>query len=85
VTTDSRRTDLVLRVFEELLSTGRYDDGLRPGDIGTRLRELGTPLGSWEIRYELTALERLGTIALDEATGRWHPARTDARRKRGAR
>lgn len=82
MTIDSRRTDLVLRAFEELADTGGLREGIRPGDIGSRLRELGTPLGSWEIRYELTRLEELGTIVLDDASGRWRLARPRAGRRR---
>jgi hypothetical protein len=83
VNPDSRRTDLVHRTFDELVTTGRYPHGLRPADVSARLREHGLPLGIWEIRYELTQLERAGVVVLDADSGRWQPnaaARSGKRR-----
>ena len=66
----SRRTDLVLAVFKELVANGA--DGVLPGAINDRLRELGQPMGSWEVRGELSTLEASGDIVIDQATGAWH-------------
>ncbi len=44
---------------------------MQPGAINARLRELGEPLGTWEVRGELSALERSGEIVNDPATGAW--------------
>jgi len=79
---DPRRTDLVQRTFDELAATGRFDGGLRPSDIGAHLRERGEPLGTWEIRYELSQLEHAGKIELDANTGRWHPAKARSGKRR---
>jgi len=43
----------------------------RPGDINQRLRDGGFPLGNWEVRRELSALEQAGLLALDAASGSW--------------
>ena len=66
----SRRTDLVLGVFKELTANGV--DGVHPGAINDRLRELGQPMGTWEVRGELSTLEASGEIVNDEATGAWY-------------
>jgi hypothetical protein len=82
VNPDPRRTELVQRTFDELVATGRYAHGLRPADVSAHLREQGTPLGLWEIRYELSQLERAGAIALDEDTGLWQPAEARSAKRR---
>lgn len=79
---DPRRTDLVQRTFDELVATGRYARGLRPADVSAHLRDQGAPLGLWEIRYELSQLERAGVIALDEDTGLWQPAKARSGKRR---
>jgi hypothetical protein len=66
----SRRTDLVLGVFKELVANGV--DGVRPGAICDRLRELGRPMGAWEVRGELSTLEASREIVIDDATGAWY-------------
>ena len=43
----------------------------RPGDVTAHLRASGTPFGAWEVRGELTRLERLGLIVLDEDSAAW--------------
>jgi len=70
VTVKSRRTDLVLRVFKDLVAGGA--DGVCAGAINQRLREIEQPLGTWEVRYELATLEASGEIVLDEDTGVCH-------------
>jgi hypothetical protein len=83
MTTDRRHIDLVLRVFKELVAAGAT--GVTPGAVNVKLRELGEPMGTWEVRGALTALESDGEIAIDEDTGTWHLAkgRTKARKLRG--
>lgn len=71
MTADRRRIDLVLRVFKDLAAGV---NGVRPGAIGDRLRELGEPMGTWEIRGALSTLEADGEIFVDADTGAWHPA-----------
>ena len=84
VTSDPRRTDLVLRAFNELIAADAAHDGIAPGDISELLRKQGAPLGGWEIRFELSQLEDVGKVAVHPATGRFHPAKaaTDKRRNR---
>ena len=43
----------------------------RPGDVTARLRADGAPFGAWEVRGELSNLERLGLIVLDEDSATW--------------
>jgi hypothetical protein len=78
VTAKSRRTDLVLRVFKDLVADGV--DGVSPGAICGRLRDISQPLGTWEVRGELTTLEAGGEIVLDEDRAVWYL--NDKRRKR---
>ena len=62
MTTDRRHIDLVLRVFKELAPTRA--GGITPGAVNTRLRELGEPMGEWEVRGAFTALENDGAIVI---------------------
>ena len=71
---DPRRTQLVLRIFKELAAQDQGGEGLRPGHVNDRLRELGIHMGSWEVRGEFSVLEARGEIALDEASANWHLA-----------
>ena len=43
----------------------------RPGDVTAHLRTHHMPVGAWEVRGELSNLERLGLIELDEETAVW--------------
>ncbi len=83
MTTDRRHIDLVLRVFKELVSAGA--DGVSPGAVNTRLRELGEPMGTWEVRGAFTSLETDGAIVIDEQSGAWHllEDRTNTKKRRG--
>jgi hypothetical protein len=83
MTTDRRHIDLVLRVFKELVSAGT--GGITPGAVNTRLRELGEPMGTWEVRGALTTLETGGAIVIDEQSGAWHLAedRVGTQKRRG--
>jgi Fe2+ or Zn2+ uptake regulation protein len=72
MTTDRRQIDLVLRVFKELVAAGA--DGIAPGAINARLREIGEPMGTWTVRGALSTLEADGAIAVDEQTGAWYLA-----------
>lgn len=83
MTTDRRHIDLVLRVFKELAPARA--DGITPGAVNTRLRELGEPMGTWEVRGAFTMLEQDGAIVIDEQTGAWHLAegRAKSQKRRG--
>ena len=84
MTEHQRRTDLVLHVLRELIAAGATQ--VLPGAINARLREMGQPLGTWEVRGELSTLERSGDIANDPATGAWYvPAQSGkSQRRRGS-
>lgn len=73
----SRRTRRVLQVARTLLE--QQPEGIRPGDINARLRAENEPMGAWEVRGELSRLERSGELALDAATALWRDA--DAARR----
>ena len=83
MTTDRRHIDLVLRVFKELASAGT--GGITPGAVNTRLRELGEPMGSWEVRGAFTTLETAGAIVIDQQSGAWYLAedRAKTQKRRG--
>lgn len=67
-----RRTNLVLSVIEKLIAEGRSQ--FRPADVVTRLREQNQPMGTWEVRGELSNLEAAGVIQVEEETGVWRMA-----------
>lgn len=69
-----RRTDRVRKAVDDLLTSGSADEGFRPGDVNRLLREQNEPMGAWEVRGELSQLERLGELRLDAASGRWFRA-----------
>ena len=59
----ARRTKTVFDAVTALRDGG--SEVFRPGDVTAHLRAGGAPIGAWEIRGELTKLERLGLIVLD--------------------
>jgi hypothetical protein len=83
MTTDRRHIDLVLRVFKELVAEGT--DGVSPGAVNSRLRELGEPMGTWEVRGAFTTLETNGAIVIDTQTSAWYLAddHSKTRKRRG--
>lgn len=82
--TDLRRTHLVRRVFKELAQRAGGDEGIRPGAINAELRTLGSPMGAWEVRIELTNLESAGEVRCDPATGLWFLADAAQSKKRSS-
>ncbi len=81
MSTELRRTHVVLDIFKSLIADGAGSDGLRAGDICTRLREMGRPMDTWEVRGELSNLEANGSIVVDSRTGGWflaEPTDTEA-------
>ena len=87
MTTDRRHIDLVLRVFKELVSVGggtpASSGGITPGAVNTRLRELGAPMDTWEVRGAFTTLETDGAIVIDEQSGAWYLAEDKTQKRRG--
>lgn len=75
---DERRTDLVMSVIEKLVAEGASE--FRPGDVVSRLREQNQPMGSWEVRGELSRLEARGAIELDPASATWRLTRERSRK-----
>ena len=61
-----RRTHTVLDIFRALVAEGLGAEGLRAGDICARLRDLDQPMGTWQIRSELSNLEADGSIVVDK-------------------
>ena len=70
VSRELRRTHVVLDIFKSLIA-GNGSDGLRAGDICTRLREMGSPMDTWQVRGELSNLEANGSIVVDPHSGAW--------------
>lgn len=64
--------DLVAAVVEKLVAEGRAE--FRPGDVVSQLREQNQPMGTWEVRGELSKLEAEGLIENDPDTGVWRVA-----------
>lgn len=64
--------NLVASVVEKLVADGRT--GFRPGDVVSQLREQNQPMGTWEVRGELSKLEAEGLIENDPDTGVWRVA-----------
>ena len=65
----ARRTRTVFDAVTALRDAGSAT--FRPGDVTAHLRATGTDFGAWEVRGELTNLERLGLIVLDEDSATW--------------
>ncbi|MCY3837760.1 MAG: hypothetical protein OXH09_03770 [Gammaproteobacteria bacterium] len=65
----ARRTKTVFDAVTALKAGG--STAFRPGDVTAHLRASGAPLGAWEVRGELTNLERLGLIVLDDDSATW--------------
>ena len=65
----ARRTKTV---FDAVLALeGAGQSSFRPGDVTAHLRATDSPVGAWQVRGELTNLERLGLIVLDEESATW--------------
>lgn len=65
----ARRTKTVFDAVAALREAGK--ETFRPGDVTAHLRAEDHGFGAWEVRGELTRLERLGLIVLDEESARW--------------
>lgn len=68
----ARRTKIVYDAAVAL--AGSPGATFRPGDIAAHLRPSETPFGAWEVRGELSNLEGLGLVELDEDTAMWRLA-----------
>lgn len=69
VSEQARRTKTVYDAVTALKEAG--NTAFRPGDVTAHLRASGAAVGAWEVRGELTNLERLGLIVLDENSATW--------------
>ncbi len=79
----SRRTNLVLAAVRALASGGETTGapggtkggftkgGFTQSDISAYLRAQGEPMSAWEVRGELTNLERAGEVRIESATAIW--------------
>lgn len=59
-------------MVEKLVADGR--DEFRPGDVVGQLRAQNQPMGTWEVRGELSKLESEGMLENDPETGLWRMA-----------
>ena len=57
-------------VIRELFANGKTS--IRYGDVNSVLRQLGMPMGTWEVRAEFSRLEQQAAIELDPGTGAWY-------------
>lgn len=64
----ARRTKIV---YDAATALAESAASFRPGDVAARLRPTETPFGAWEVRGELSNLQRLGLVELDEDTATW--------------
>lgn len=79
---ERKRTETLYGLICELVEGGQTE--FRPGDLCSLLRERNQPLGAWLVRREFSALEGLGLISIDPATGFWRRTgkQLDAAKKR---
>ena len=80
----SRRTNLVLAAIHALSAGSEKTDapanqnnggskgGFTQSDISAYLRAHGEPMSAWEVRGELTSLERAGAVRIESATAIWY-------------
>lgn len=71
--TESQSKERAQKVFNAIKKTtdNNPDNRFRVGTISQTLRDGGFPLGSWEVRGELTTLANASLIALDAASAQW--------------
>ncbi len=69
----SQRKERTQRVFNVVrqVANGTIGPTFRPADVVQALRDSGFPMGTWEVRGELSQLERSGMIEFDTGTGLW--------------
>lgn len=68
-----RETKLVWLALQELMRAATAsDEGITLADLAVALRKQDTPMGTWEVRGELTHLETIGLVRFDSETARWH-------------
>ena len=66
-----RQTRIVYEGFMALAGDGR--GVVEVGDIATYMRARNRPMGAWAIRGELSRLQALGLVEIDEETASWRP------------
>lgn len=72
---DKYTSDQIKAQIEALADEGHT--ALKPGDVLTRLRDLGRPLGAWNIRAEFTRLTREGFLEFDPDLAYWRLAESE--------
>ena len=65
----ARRTKVVFDTAKALHEAGAAV--FRPGDVVDRLRGTEMPFDAWQVRGELSNLERLGLAVLETDTATW--------------
>ncbi len=66
---EKRQLDHIFQLVQALVSDGQAE--FRPGHIAEALRERDEPMGTWQIRAALTALESAGLVEHDEERNYW--------------
>lgn len=66
---EQRELDQIYQVIKVLVSDGRAE--FRPGHVADALRASGEPMGTWQIRATMSALEAAGLIAHDPDHNLW--------------
>lgn len=66
---EKQQQDQVIQVIRSLVADGTTE--FRAGNIADALRAAGDPMGTWQIRATLTALEEAGLIRHDAAQNLW--------------
>lgn len=66
---DPHTADQVKRIIKEL--DGEGTSSLRPGVVLDRLRELGRPVGAWDMRAEFSRLTDEGFLEFDPKLASW--------------
>ncbi len=66
---NQRRTRQVFDAFQAIAATGR--NPIQSGEINAYLREQNLPMGSWEVRGELSNLEARGLVVHNAEENLW--------------
>lgn len=66
---DRHTSDEIRHIIRELADEGV--SSLRPGVVLDRLRELGRPVGAWDMRSEFARLTEEGFLKFDPELANW--------------
>ncbi|MGI9326215.1 MAG: hypothetical protein ACR2PZ_13420 [Pseudomonadales bacterium] len=66
---EQQELDQIYQVIKTLVSDGKAE--FRPGHVAQALRASGEPMGTWQIRATMSALEAAGLISHDADRNLW--------------